>query len=119
MRSLARFAEKQVRALVLDVTANLVEDTPRDTSWARTNWLPSIGKAVEVPVNSPESVSFGAQQVGLAAVATSYTLSKGKVFITNNVPYIQRLNDGWSKQAPAGFVQAAILRAVRKAEEFS
>lgn len=28
--------------------------------------------------------------------------------ITNDAPYIMRLNDGWSKQAPAGFIEACI-----------
>ncbi len=35
----------------------------------------------------------------------------GRLFLSNNVPYISRLNDGSSGQAPAGFVQAAIARA--------
>ncbi len=39
-----------------------------------------------------------------------------KIYITNNLPYIRRLNDGYSKQAPAGFVERAVLigRKMRK-----
>ena len=29
-------------------------------------------------------------------------------FITNNLPYIKRLNEGWSKQAPAHFIEQVI-----------
>jgi len=36
-----------------------------------------------------------------------------KIFITNNLPYAKRLNEGWSTQAPANFVQAAIRRALK------
>ena len=43
------------------------------------------------------------------------------IFLNNNLPYITRLNDGWSSQAPKGFVQKAleaadksISRAVKK-----
>jgi hypothetical protein len=35
----------------------------------------------------------------------------------NNVPYIQQLNYGHSKQAPALFVEAAIDRALAAVEE--
>ncbi len=33
-----------------------------------------------------------------------------KSFITNNVPYIIRLNEGWSKQIPADFIDRAFDR---------
>ena len=112
MQVLREFTEKHVKVITLDVTANLIEDTPRDTSWARSNWVPAIGRSVDETNGSPLSVSTAAQQAGIAKVATGYTLSKGKVFVSNNVPYILPLNDGHSKQAPAGFVQLAILRAV-------
>jgi hypothetical protein len=36
----------------------------------------------------------------------------GEVHVSNAVPYVQSLNDGHSQQAPAGFVQAAIAKAV-------
>ncbi|WP_295993473.1 hypothetical protein [Rugamonas sp.] len=31
-------------------------------------------------------------------------------FITNNLPYAQRLEDGWSKQAPSGMVALTVVR---------
>jgi len=113
MRSLAQFTEKHIKILTLEVTANLIEDTPRDTGWARSNWIPSIGQSTETIAGSPDNITPAAQQRGLAEVASTYKLSRGAVFVTNNVPYILPLNDGHSKQAPAGFVQLSILRAVR------
>lgn len=110
------FAEKVVRKLALDIVANLVAapsegGTPVDTGWARANWLPRVGSPATGTVGSPTSVTRSAQQAGLQQVAT-WKMGAGKVWITNAVPYIGRLNAGWSKQAPAGFVQAAIRRAV-------
>lgn len=113
MRALTRFTEKHIKILTLEVTANLIEDTPRDTGWARSNWIPSIGKSVDSVAGARNQVNASLQQAGLSAVASTYTLRSGSVFVTNNVPYIQPLNDGHSKQAPAGFVQLAILKAVR------
>ena len=34
-------------------------------------------------------------------------------FVANNVAYIRRLDAGHSKQAPAGFVRAALAKAVQ------
>lgn len=115
MQVLKKFTEKHVKIITLDATANLIETTPRDTGWARSNWIPSLSKPKDDPAGTPEAVSKAASDAGVAEVVTGYTLEKGPVFISNNVPYIRKLNDGWSKQAPAGFVQAAILKAVRDA----
>lgn len=121
--ALNRFTEKHVKVITLDAVANLVEDTPRRTGWARSNWVPSIGSPKELdgtpPAEDQARAAVGqrdaAREAGIAQIVTGYRLSLGRIYITNNVPYIQRLNDGSSKQAPAGFVQAAILRAVRGA----
>jgi hypothetical protein len=123
--ALEGFVDRLIRKIVLDVVANLVSPpplggTPVDTGWARANWIPAIGVPRTVPAGTREaaeagSVPLGAQQSGVARVATSYTMSQGRVHITNNVPYIVELNEGSSKQAPSGFVQAAIARAVDRA----
>jgi len=110
-------AEKVIKALTLEVTAEVQEATPIDTGWARANWVPKIGEPDSAP--RPKDVaSLGSrqaeQQKGVAEVTSGYKLDRGLVSISNNVPYIQRLNEGSSKQAPAAFVQLAISRAVQK-----
>lgn len=112
IRSLKKFTEDLMKALTLNVTANLREDNPVDTGWSRANWLNAIGRRVSGTVGSKESVDVQAQEASIAKVAASYTLDKGVIFISNGVPYIVALNEGSSKQAPAGFVQAGIFRAV-------
>lgn len=117
LREFRGFTERIVRRIVLDATANLTEDTPVDTGWARANWIPSIGAPPSQPTGSPTDVGAAraAQQQGVAAIAVGYTLEQGNVSITNNVPYIRRLNEGSSGQAPAMFVQSAIARALNNA----
>ena len=118
VRGLERVTERVITKITLDVTANLVEATPVDTGWARANWVPAIGAPVvrdlgNVPATSQNAASVaGKQQQAIAAVVTGYKLARGAVFVSNNVPYILRLNDGSSKQAPSGFVQRAIKKAV-------
>lgn len=117
------FTEKHVKIITLDAVANLVEDTPRKTGWARANWIPSIGQPTAVDGSPPTEDAAksavrqrdAARESAIANIVSAYKLPMGRVFISNNVPYINRLNDGHSKQAPAGFVQAAILRAARGA----
>ncbi len=120
VRALDRFTARAVTRLTLDVTANLTETTPVDTGWARANWVPSMGQPVlkDLPRDRPDDsqavAGATAEQGRATAELLAYTLERGKVFVTNNVPYITELNDGTSRKAPAGFVQQAIAKAVTK-----
>jgi len=125
VEALNRVTVKVIQQVTLDAVANLTEPpptgTPIDTGWARNNWVPSIGTPLESPVGSPDNpaAAAAARDAGIAEVLTRYTLSDGVIFISNNVPYIGRLNDGSSTQSPAGFIQAAILRAVSGLQGFN
>ncbi len=118
VKGLNRLAERVVTKITLDLTANLIEDTPVDVGWAQGNWVPAIGKPFAIDLRNVEATASNAaaaksrQGNATAAVATGYRLSRGKVFVSNNVPYITRLNDGSSRQAAAGWVQRAIAKAV-------
>lgn len=105
-------AESVIKQITLDATANLIETTPVDTGFAKGSWIPSVGRPSAAVGGEPGSPSGAAQRQGMAEAA-GYRLSRGAVFIANNVRYIQKLNEGSSKQAPAGFIQAAIAKAVR------
>ena len=134
VNSLEGFIDRIIRKLTLDIVANLVlpgteGGTPVDTGWARANWVPSVAQPykTEDVINPKERVGAGGttdsvkaevlareqvQQTGVAVVAATYSTKKGPAYITNNVPYIIRLNEGSSSQAPAGFVQAAVAKAI-------
>jgi hypothetical protein len=112
VKALEEFSAKVVKAITLEITSNLIKSTPVDTGWARANWVPSVGTPAGGTVGSPRGVSAGAQAAGQAKVA-GYKITQGNVFITNNVPYILRLNDGSSTQAPSGFIQQAIARGIK------
>lgn len=104
--------------LTLEVTSNLVLTTPVDIGWARANWVPNIGVPYikDLADFNPESGDVNLvnakRERGIASVVGGYTIEAGPVYVTNNVPYIMRLNEGWSDKAPAGFVQAAVETAV-------
>lgn len=111
-----------VSSLAVNITAELIERTPVDTGWARANWVPAIGApslagAGDLSRQARQAgapSAGGRQSAAVGVVATSYRdIRQGPVFISNNVPYIPRLNDGSSSQAPAGFVQDAIVAGIR------
>lgn len=41
--------------------------------------------------------------------AEKYT-GQGEIVIENDLPYVERLNEGWSSQAPAGYVDAILQK---------
>jgi len=112
------FATKFVKRLALNINAELIKATPVDTGWARANWVPNIGSPFERTAGTREDAEQGrldlaSREKGLASIVTTYRLGP-EIHQTNNVPYIELLNAGSSKQAPAGFVQSSILRAVQQ-----
>jgi len=121
LKDLDTVTSRIVSKLTLDVTANLIETTPVDTGWARANWQPTIGVPSAIladPTTRDERAAAKGsastmQAAGIAAVAGVYRLQQGSTFVTNRVPYIAKLNGGSSQQAPSGFVQAAIEKAIR------
>jgi hypothetical protein len=104
--ALTRDIEETVVEFVTEVVALLQEETPFLTGHARANWIPSIGQPYAAIVQA------GTQAAGLAEIL-GYRIAQGDVFVTNNVPYIGRLNRGWSKQAPAEFVESCVARAIQ------
>ena len=120
-QAIEKVVEKTAKKVTLDVVANLKAQprttstgTPVDTGWARNNWIPSIGESVDEPVGDRETdvqSAARAQAEGEAEVL-KYNVSRGTIYVSNNVPYISLLNDGHSSQQPAGFVQRSIEKAV-------
>lgn len=118
IRELNGLTERSVSAIGLEVVANLREDTPRDTGWARANWIGSKGRPVDTPAETSGKPTPGdvasaraASAEGEAQIA-SYRLTDGLLYISNNVPYVPQLNAGSSKQAGEAFIERSIERGV-------
>lgn len=123
-RTVPSNADKLVRRVAETVLVNVVNDTPVDSGQAKSNW--------QVKLNSPATNTIPAyhpgkdgstSQANLRAtveagleVIKDYT-SGQVIHITNNLPYIGELNDGWSNQAPPGYVQDAVLVAIGTIQE--
>lgn len=119
---LVDFSEREIRALAVNVDANLranpPQGTPVDTGWAAANWVPSIdAPKILADKRDPTPADIAAmRQAGEAGLndVLSWKLADGPIFVTNNVVYITRLNEGHGRapQSPPGFVQTALEQAV-------
>lgn len=112
-------ATRLVRRVALSVDRDLVLSTPVDEGRARSNWQVNLGSAadgVREPFSPGEDGSTGAANAQAALAKAEQDLVKlpngTEVHITNNLPYIGRLNEGWSAQAPEGFVETAVLTGI-------
>lgn len=132
MQALSRNLQVQVDQKVRDIAETTLTDiannTPYDTGNARINWQVVLDHRSNVsiydyrfrPPVSPRGGYRGGPAAGIA-VANGLPIIAGydgtrhnAIHITNNVRYIGRLNAGYSKQAPARYVQLAIAAALVK-----
>ena len=97
----ADIPEHVVRGGVINLFNNIVKRTPVDTGRARGNWFTSISAPSR---QVTESTSEAASYAGVSNYVSTWDVSK-PIYITNNLPYIMRLEYGSSKQAPAGWVR--------------
>jgi hypothetical protein len=107
------------KAIADSALTELVMRTPIDTGRAKSNWtvgINSLGSG-PIPAHDPgvagSTFNQNAQQAisdGQAVIATAR--SGQTINITNNLDYIRKLNDGSSVQAPAGFVEDAVVIAI-------
>lgn len=126
IREFARSADERadgvVRKIIYDLSTNIVLRSPVGDPkyWKRPappgyvggrfrgNWQYSVGD-IDMTVTQAIDPAGGPTISRLHAKVPENTL--GKVhYITNSLPYANRLEDGWSwRQAPNGMVQLAIV----------
>ncbi|MCY1553030.1 hypothetical protein D9M68_894720 [compost metagenome] len=95
---------------------DLAYKTPVDTSNALSNWQLTLDSPATDEIKPYFPGHMGSTQRASAAQTVNEARSRlgakkpgQPIYITNNVPYIEQLNNGSSKQAPAGFVERSIL----------
>ena len=110
-------ATRLLRRTASAIDSAVVLATPVATGRARANWHAEINSA-SLAVTTDVSPS-GSEAITAAKPIIDKAQAGDTVHITNNLPYIGRLNDGWSAQAPAGFVEEAVqvgIDTVRNAD---
>jgi hypothetical protein len=109
------------RKVVLDLGTRLVEKSPvgDPSTWQgpapegyvggrfRANWQYAFDRVN--PGDLPDIDASGALSIGRISAGVQSAPGAGIHYLFNNLPYAQKLEDGWSKQAPSGMVATTIL----------
>ena len=105
-----------LRDFTLELSNELKIATPVDSGFARASWRPNSGAP---GVESPEHPDrYGGNRAAAADLQRTFQRDKESAFrsnrkvedkfLINNADYINRLNEGRSPQAAAGYVERVI-----------
>lgn len=100
-----RVMSEATRATLFEVSTAIIKETPADLGTARRNWQASVGRGATGTIEGVSSVRQ-AEAAAISNVDQTVSVAVGEVYyLTNNLPYIERLEYGWSQQAPSGMVR--------------
>lgn len=95
-------ADKIFRGSCLEVFGAIIRRTPVDTGRLRGNWQCELNSIPGGTVDAKTDSLRGAQTKVAAIKITD------SAYLINNLPYAQRIETGYSQQAPAGMVKVTI-----------
>lgn len=109
--------QRNLAQTVLVIDQALVTSTPVDTGRARSNWIVGAGpstEAIDAYVKGAKGSTGAANTEAALKQAQDFldSTSLSTIYISNNLSYIQFLNEGSSAQAPAGFIEAAVQAGI-------
>ena len=85
---------QETRAVALKILTNVVLSTPVKTGRARGNWQVSLDGPIDSQIKLNDKGGGIAISKGASAINTR--VDYPVIYITNNLPYIEPLNDGSS-----------------------
>ncbi len=96
------------KSAALDIFMGIIIQSPVDTGRFRNNWNVSLNKP---NFSTTESVDKSGSKAisGVKATIQASKMSES-LHLSNGLPYAQRLEYGWSKQAPSGMVRVNVAR---------
>ena len=97
------------KKIAIDLWSSITRRTPVDTGRARANWFLNVGAPSQRVDEYPDAKTGSVPAPELPDI--SKVDGYQPVFIINNLPYIEALENGHSKQAPNGMVRLAIQAA--------
>lgn len=118
-------ASKTAIGAALIVVEDLAFTTPVDTSEALSNWLTTLRSETSARIPARFLGEGGSTRTASASetISEARSVLAGKkpgdaVYLSNNVPYIRRLNEGYSRQAPAGYVERSVMIGRKSLKNF-
>lgn len=100
------------RGVSIALFGEVVERSPVDSGRFRGNWQTAANAQKTTPITRDDKAPLGSPPG--SAVQAEIDANLGKlgdiVYFTNNLPYAERLEYGYSGQAPAGMVRTSVSR---------
>lgn len=105
-----RFKTNRIKVLRISAIvtgSSIILGTPVDTGKARANWQTSLNSPILNAIDKMDA--SGAEAIrDIGGVTAQFGGTDSSIWISNNLPYINRLNNGWSKKADPGYVERVI-----------
>lgn len=98
--------ELAIKKVALDLTTDIIMDTPVDLGRARSNWFVSF----EAPPTQTTDSTDASRAISNAAVVVNRGQIANYIYIQNNLDYIAGLEYGKSQQSPQGMVRKNVAR---------
>ena len=127
-------ANENIKGVYFAGLANIIQETPADSGRARNNWFLSVG----APSTKTNNSKTGSSSITQLSKMPDFVIGK-KLYFVNNLPYISTLEyggypnpvekgsyikrsksyeklsaNGFSKQAPGGWVRSTLIRMENK-----
>lgn len=96
-------AEQVVRKTAIELQGGMIERSPVDTGRFKSNWQVGVGAINRATGDAPGSDAKGRTGLAIATWKPGQT-----IYLTNSLPYANRLENGYSKQSPAGMVRLTV-----------
>ena len=100
-------AQEVARQLAISLQRSIISQSPVDTGRFRNNWVCGINAVNTATTEAVDKT--GADALNRTKSTLQHFKMGDTVYLTNSLPYAQRLEYGWSKQAPAGFVRITVV----------
>lgn len=107
-------AGKWQRAFALTCLNGIVWRSPVDTGRYRASHIVSIGEPSYAVPSENDAGGGKTLQAGLAKLGGIAKDDLPRIYIQTNLPYAQRLENGWSRQAPVGVYAVSFNEAVQR-----
>lgn len=98
--------DEVVQKATYDIFRTVILKSPVDTGRFRGNWITSADGYGQITVDDLDAI--GSMTTKKMSEIVFKTKAGGVVYMVNNLPYAQRLEYGYSQQAPSGMVRTTI-----------
>ncbi|WP_138725683.1 HK97 gp10 family phage protein [Pseudomonas lactis] len=106
--------DKVVRETTIALFTSVITETPVDEGAAKGSWQTTVA----APAEGQSSRVDPSGRMAIAEAMANTPAGAGQVtFLTSNLAYIERLENGWSMQAPNGMVKRNVTRFQRMVDE--